>query len=119
MYAYYELGRTSTHDHPDSGGRHMSSLQDSRSHRPERHKQLESRTQGPSTARIQGVRYSTRQESLEPVATTALGRRMVAVCRLGAPSTFLGCSARHCDGKSSLHAQDGRNPRLLAASQMP
>lgn len=29
MYAYYELGRTSTHGHPDSGGRHMSSLQDS------------------------------------------------------------------------------------------
>ena len=98
MYAYYELGRTSTHDHPDSGGRHMSSLQDSRSHRPERHKQLESRTQGPSTARIQGVRYSTRQDSLEPVATTALGWRMVAVCRLGAP---LLAATRHCDGNSS------------------
>ena len=81
------LGRQA---HVQSPGQH--------SHRPERHKQLESRTQGPSTARIQGVRYSTRQESLEPVATTALGRRMVAVCRLGA---FLLAAARHCDGNSS------------------
>ena len=98
MYAYYELGRTSTHDHPDFGRQAHVQSPGHDSHRPEGHKQLETRSQRPSTARIQGVRYSTRQDSLEPVATTALGRRMVAVCRLGAP--FL-AAARHCDGNSS------------------
>ena len=57
------------------------------------------------------VRCSARPDSLGTVAVTVLSRRMVAVCRLGAP--FLTASG-HCDGKSSLHTKNGRVQRLAA-----
>ena len=116
MYAYYELGRTSTHDHPDSGGRHMSSLQDTTA--TDQNDTNSSRLGPDDRLRHGSKAYATAQDRTR--SNPSLPRRsaggwwpFAALEHLSwlQPATAM--------ATAPLHAQDGRNPRLLAASQMP
>ena len=116
MYAYYELGRTSTHDHPDSGGRHMSSLQDSTA--TGRNDTNSSRVGPKDRLRHGSKAYATAQGRTR--SNPSLPRRSAGGWWPSAALEHLSwLQPATAMATAPLHAQGGRDQRLLAASQMP